>query len=342
MVYVFATSMGNGIFLVAIASAPIKAVLFSVFDNYLGCVIDYDQLVSGERRDGAFVAADQIVVAVVQLFVIACAGSILSLGGYRGNGGCECGCGKKCESPYMRWSCPGDIGYACSSALGDDNPPFFGDPTRDVACTYQEPLVRQLLIILFSVIPLASFVVLRIVCARFPITNAVHEDITFQLQNPTDDFIDPVTDRMLQKKSAEQLKREALENTLSHGEVKGLISANSFVQWWRAFVVKTIIVTTALVMVFVAVPLTPSNLRIFAILGATMALVGIIWNALKMSKLVSAQEEFIALFEHHKQTSVKGRLGIEGSETRRQKIRMSSSMKEKLFRWQRRAHRSQQ
>jgi len=51
-------------------------------------------------------------------------------------GGCECGCGVKCKAPYLRWSCPGDIAYACSD--GFDAPPLYGDPDRLAPCVQQD------------------------------------------------------------------------------------------------------------------------------------------------------------------------------------------------------------
>ena len=38
--------------------------------------------------------------------------------GFLSNGGCGCGCGTQCGAPYHRWSCPGDIGYACTDSFG--------------------------------------------------------------------------------------------------------------------------------------------------------------------------------------------------------------------------------
>eukprot|EP00966_Prymnesium_polylepis_P206649 4787483-Prymnesium_polylepis.1 len=47
---------------------------------------------------------------------------VLASAGYVSNAGCSCGCGVACAHAFERWSCPTDVGYACSGALDDGAP----------------------------------------------------------------------------------------------------------------------------------------------------------------------------------------------------------------------------
>ena len=70
----------------------------------------------------------------------------MGFAGFVNNGGCSCGCGVPCDSPFVRWDCPGDIGYACTGDL--DATLLVGDPTRAAPCT-QTPFAVEFLIRLF-------------------------------------------------------------------------------------------------------------------------------------------------------------------------------------------------
>jgi len=109
----------------------------SIADTLLSEVIDYDELRFGARREGSFVIINSSLTQLNEVLGGILPGLLLSLLGYAGNGGCSCGCGVACPRNLMRWSCPTDIGYACSSALGNQNPPFYGDPHRVPPCTWQ-------------------------------------------------------------------------------------------------------------------------------------------------------------------------------------------------------------
>ena len=173
------SGLDTRIFMFGIAAsiAPAKFCFFSVIDNYLSVVLDYDQLYTGKRHGGVFAAADQVLRSVMQTFMIAMSGSLLSAGGYIGNGGCECGCGKKCEVPYMRWNCLDDVGYACRGTLSDANMLFFGNAFRSPPCTQQTVPVTKLILMLFSFVPMLAYVGVLLLAMTFPITDRAHQEI---------------------------------------------------------------------------------------------------------------------------------------------------------------------
>lgn len=81
-------------------------------DALLADIIDYDELHSGRRQEGAYT----VVETNLQQFVEIPAGVlpllVMTALGYDPNGGCACGCGVECAGPWLRWDCPGDVGYA--------------------------------------------------------------------------------------------------------------------------------------------------------------------------------------------------------------------------------------
>ena len=91
---------------------------------------------------------------------------MLAANDYQNNGGCSCGCGTRCTSPYERWSCPDDIGYACSNKLSRSNPLFFGNPQREAPCTAQPPGVHSVIASFFYYAPILFFM-LAIIPAWF-------------------------------------------------------------------------------------------------------------------------------------------------------------------------------
>ncbi|EOD17678.1 hypothetical protein EMIHUDRAFT_118440 [Emiliania huxleyi CCMP1516] len=92
-----------------------SVVTFMVMDSMLADCIDYDAMHTGRRAEAVYTVAEASPSH---------------------HGGCECGCGVKCKAPYLRWSCPGDIAYACSD--GFDAPPLYGDPDRLAPCVQQD------------------------------------------------------------------------------------------------------------------------------------------------------------------------------------------------------------
>jgi GPH family glycoside/pentoside/hexuronide:cation symporter len=75
-----------------------QTALYTIPEMILADVIDYDELVYGERREGIFVVFDVNITQLMDILAAVLPGLILSALGYHGNGGCACGCGVKCPS----------------------------------------------------------------------------------------------------------------------------------------------------------------------------------------------------------------------------------------------------
>ena len=116
------------------------------------------------------------------LDIVAQMGPLLGLAAnnYQNNGGCSCGCGTGCPLPYQRWSCPTDIGYACSNTLHESNTLFFGSPHREAPCTAQ-PIGVHFVIAGFYYYAPICFYTLAIIPAWFaPIDAAKQAEILSQ------------------------------------------------------------------------------------------------------------------------------------------------------------------
>lgn len=145
----------------------------------LAQAIDYDELRCGDRRSALFTLLDSLVETVFGIFSSVVPPLILNFLGYKNNGGCECGCGVSCGYgfPPRRWSCPGDVGYACSASF--KAPPFYGPKRRPAPCTYQNPMVMRAFSLLFWLAPLCFYGMAAVAVHFFPITKTVHEEILF-------------------------------------------------------------------------------------------------------------------------------------------------------------------
>ena len=177
-----------------------QTALYTIPEMMLADVIDYDELVNGFRREGIFVVLDVNIMQLMDIVAGVAPGLILSALGYVGNGGCQCGCGVKCPNDYQRWSCPGDVGYACSSALSDRNAPLMGPPDREPPCTSQPQGVIDALQLFFFTIPAFCFMVTIFFAAQAPIQAGTHEAIREQLNlraKGAKQAFDPVENRRI-------------------------------------------------------------------------------------------------------------------------------------------------
>ena len=148
----------------------------------LADIIDYDELHSGTRRAGVYVDLETNIMQVLDIFANMPPLLLLAANNYQNNGGCSCGCGTMCPLPYQRWSCPGDIGYACARSLSAANRPFFGDPHREAPCTDQ-PAGVHLVIATFTFYVPVVFYILVLVPAWFaPIDAAKQAEIVEQTE----------------------------------------------------------------------------------------------------------------------------------------------------------------
>ena len=163
----------------------------------LNGVIQYDTLVSGKSRTGMYVTMDAIIKQIVDMGAGLLPTAFLIVAGYVNNGGCTCGCATHCPLEYIRWSCPGDIGYACSDTMTAANEPFFGDASRIAPCTDQN-LATYVTIHAFSlgIIFLLEVLFIRI-CLRYPITPEVRDEIAAanEKRKLHQKVVDPLTKR---------------------------------------------------------------------------------------------------------------------------------------------------
>lgn len=186
-------------------------------DALLSDIIDYDELLTGERNEGVYT----IVETNLQQWIEIPAGVVplmwLGWVGYKNNAGCSCGCGVPCPSDawYMRWNCTehttGDTGYACDQSIGD---PFFSETskllpinsdgtwdasaeTRTAPCTDQNDDVRTVLKMCMFMIP-GVFLIMGIIPIYLaPITRAKRlqiTEMTNKRKNGDTDVVDPLTD----------------------------------------------------------------------------------------------------------------------------------------------------
>ncbi|EOD03754.1 hypothetical protein EMIHUDRAFT_221918 [Emiliania huxleyi CCMP1516] len=172
----------------------LTVVMFVVLDSMLADIIDYDALHTGKRSEGVYTVAEtnlqqegESVKHAVTLKVIGGVVPLLLMSavGFENNGGCECGCGVACDEAYMRWKCPGDIGYSCDGQSTFDSPPLFGEVGRQAPCVDQgsdavawssDAVVWIIRAFLFAL----SGVCLLLVCLGakiYPITKAAHSAI---------------------------------------------------------------------------------------------------------------------------------------------------------------------
>ena len=133
-------------------------------------------------------------VSLVSQTVLTRTGTILStvhavsitIAGYRINGDCECGCGVPCTLPFLRWNCPTDIAYACTRKLDNNNPPFFGDPTRYAACTLQSDAVTFLIRAWYFYLPCVAYGYESYLWFQFPFTPQKRMELDLQLRPGAD------------------------------------------------------------------------------------------------------------------------------------------------------------
>ena len=159
-----------------------QAALFTIPESLLADIMDYDELLHGDRKEGSFVVMDLNVVQLMDVLGGVLPGVVLSLWGYINNGGCECGCGVPCPILHLRWSCPGDIGYACDSSLRTSNQLFFGRRDRTPPCTLQEESVQTAIIIIAFIVPAFMYLLTAMLACQAPITPAMQLEIQEQLK----------------------------------------------------------------------------------------------------------------------------------------------------------------
>ena len=127
------------------------AVPYVIPDAMLGDIIDYDELLTGERNEAMFSMVETNVQQLVEI-ILGAATMFMAIAGFDNLGGCMCGCGVSCTEamgyPYARWVCPASIGYSCdpsaNSITAMPGTPLFYQPEPEVIpCTIQPDAVKS-------------------------------------------------------------------------------------------------------------------------------------------------------------------------------------------------------
>ena len=305
-----------------------QVALYTIPEWLLADVIDYDELISGVRREGIFVVLDVNIMQLMDIVGSVVPGLLLASLGYAGNGGCKCGCGVKCPAPYLRWICPGDVGYSCTPALDDANMPLFGPPDRQPPCTFQGPNVTAALQAFFYAVPAVCFALATLFAWRFPITADSHTTIREQLhrrRKGATELYDPLTQKAFHDpahiaKIGGPIKHAArlFLDAFSESERSQLLKDpdNGLVRLRRKVVVSLSFGVIGIVGVAVLsqTVLRSPSLQAISIFGGALVLMHTVWESLKLMtidkegyklKLLSNEMTFASAGAHGRRMSKK-------------------------------------
>jgi hypothetical protein len=166
----------QAIWLLGIFIALGQGGAFIVPDAILADIIDYSELMTSVRSEGLYCILETNCQQLTETIGGVIPQILLALTFFMNNGGCECGCNVKCEKqPYLRWKCPGSIGYACSGAIGA--PLMFGDPEQQPPCVNQTVGSIWVIRIFFMAMPSFCLFVVGCFALLIPINHAKHEQI---------------------------------------------------------------------------------------------------------------------------------------------------------------------
>jgi len=118
------------------------ALPYVIPDAMLGDIIDYDELLTGERNEAMYSMVETNMQQLVEILLSA-AQLCMAAAGFENLAGCECGCGVSCEKMVgydARWVCPGSIGYSCDGTVGATL--FYEAEPAMVPCTKQNDGVK--------------------------------------------------------------------------------------------------------------------------------------------------------------------------------------------------------
>mmetsp|Transcript_29463 Transcript_29463/g.75993 ORF Transcript_29463/g.75993 Transcript_29463/m.75993 type:complete len:688 (+) Transcript_29463:275-2338(+) len=260
-------------------------------------LVDYDRLRSGANREALFTVVDHSILQMLDIFIGALPLYMLGSYGFRNNGGCICGCGVECTSTYKRWDCPEDVGWACTRSMNKENLLFFGNPTRQAPCTWQNAGVSFALRLLFFIIPLVAMFGVIIIASHFALDYQTYQVVTDQLKlrlagrRSYDPIELTIIDARLNSSAdmLQQHERQMLEKSRGYAMLKASITLGI---WRCGFVASLLLVAIHFSDDFEA---TNSVVRwsLFALLPLNAAL--LIYLLLKL-KMVSDNKTSLALF----------------------------------------------
>lgn len=180
------------------------AVTSSLPNALLSDIVDYDELHHGTRREAMFVMIDHRIALAAGIIFNTVPPLLLDAVGYKNNGGCECGCGVPCSAPYLRWVCPSDVGYACSSAPAASNHLLLGPPDRHAPCTEQPPSVHMVIKVFVFWLP----AILLLIATASTVFAPIDAQMTRQIREQAELYaagqpsIDPLTREMMPRRSS--------------------------------------------------------------------------------------------------------------------------------------------
>jgi len=271
------------------------STVHTIPENMMSDIIDYDELCFGVRREAIFVVFDHNITQFMDVLGGMLPGAVLAAYDYRGNGGCLCGCGSPCPHYFMRWSCPGDIGYACTADLSEQNMVFFGT-ARHPPCTQQTELVHLIIVAFCFWAPAALYIATAVVAFFSPMTASTQKMIGMMKSQKarSSHWYDAV--RMTVRTSTQRSGpgthalnhfSEAEQHILSRKDGLMVLSLR-----WRAIVILLLLIICLLAMNITSLS--------FVILFATLipSLAGMLWFSYSLLLLYSFEEDLRACVHH--------------------------------------------
>ena len=280
-----------------------QVALYTIPEWMLADVIDYDELTHGTRREGIFVVFDVNIMQLMDIIAGVIPGILLGAVGYIGNAGCRCGCGVECPAEFMRWSCPADVGYSCSTKLSDANPPFFGEAKREPPCTFQAEGVLHMLQLHFFVAPAVCFALATFFALRNPFRGEAAAQVQEQLALRSagqKELYDPISNEVVhfdETRSLEDLHVVNIIDSFSAGEQRLMVEEDGLRRLqWRVGL-NLLLAIVAMVGVS-SVPKLLQLPRVFssiAVFVSSLFLLLIVWQALKLATALQSASE-ISIF----------------------------------------------
>lgn len=182
----------GAVYIMAFVTGGGAVLASSVPDAMLADMIDYDEMLTGERNEGIYTLFE----ANVQQFVELAGGVfpllILDSMGYEALADCECGCGVSCDHKmglkYARWHCPASVGYVCHTPHDKvDTKLLFAPEPVHAPCTDQPWNVQWAIQVIMLMLPAvmgllaASFASLLSSQKGLLISREVHREIVSQI-----------------------------------------------------------------------------------------------------------------------------------------------------------------
>lgn len=255
-------------------------------DAMLADIIDYDELYTGMRAEGVYTVVETNLQQFIEIPAGVAPLLVLSAVGFVNNAGCSCGCGTKCDDTFVRWVCPRDVGYACSTT----GELLFGDKQRAAPCTDQNDAVIFWVRVFGIFIPGLCYLLGTIPVYRSKIDPKTHEEIIRQiaLRQQGGVIRDPVNGHTFTcDDTADARKQREFDGHFSKSEMRTFERSNFAKAALEWAVQKKLVGTVLLLAVLVvSAALRPTeNVVAIALLLSALALLGVPWNLLRLRYL---------------------------------------------------------